>query len=276
VNCPFCAEVIKDGARRCPACKEALDEPGDAPPKSQGVSVVKVLVIVGAVLFLVMMGVGVLAALLMPALMKAKEKANRTKCANNMRQIALGAIQYSDDNRFFPHIHGLTQLDGDVHTSDTPRALRLVVNAHDIDSAELFICPSSTDRAMLGQSPMPDPATWQWGGTEAAHPPLDPLADDPRLDQTDELSYGWTRKGLTSNSRSTNLISADRAVVEETALDLLHGNHVDGWNVGQVDGTVNWLATRSQPFPGSYLTKTDGPECGCLSIKVQDDPSALR
>jgi prepilin-type N-terminal cleavage/methylation domain-containing protein len=41
--------------------------------------------------------IAILAALLLPALAKAKEKAHRTVCKNNMRQVALAAIMYADE-----------------------------------------------------------------------------------------------------------------------------------------------------------------------------------
>src|SRR5262245_27272740 len=42
--------------------------------------------------------IAILASLLLPALAKAKEKANRIYCLNNMKQIAISAHLYADDN----------------------------------------------------------------------------------------------------------------------------------------------------------------------------------
>ena len=43
--------------------------------------------------------IGILAALLLPAMAKAKEKAQRTKCLSNLKQFDLGLINYASDNR---------------------------------------------------------------------------------------------------------------------------------------------------------------------------------
>lgn len=41
--------------------------------------------------------IGILASMLLPALGKAKEKANGAKCINNLRQIGLAMLQYAED-----------------------------------------------------------------------------------------------------------------------------------------------------------------------------------
>src|SRR4029077_19265835 len=43
--------------------------------------------------------IAILAALLLPALAKAKAKAQGTHCLNNLRQLQLGWIMYANDNR---------------------------------------------------------------------------------------------------------------------------------------------------------------------------------
>ncbi|MBL4848967.1 MAG: DUF1559 domain-containing protein [Planctomycetes bacterium] len=43
---------------------------------------------------------------MVPALTKAKEGANRAKCANNLRQIGLAGIQYADNTRAYPYANG--------------------------------------------------------------------------------------------------------------------------------------------------------------------------
>lgn len=48
-------------------------------------------------LLLVVAIIGILSALLLPALSNAKEKSRRTRCVNNLRQMGVGSLLYADD-----------------------------------------------------------------------------------------------------------------------------------------------------------------------------------
>jgi prepilin-type N-terminal cleavage/methylation domain-containing protein len=59
--------------------------------------------------------IAILAAMLLPALSRAKERARRTQCKSNLRQVTLGAMMYADD--FASHYPDNTLANGNKQVS---------------------------------------------------------------------------------------------------------------------------------------------------------------
>lgn len=223
----------------------------------------------------------VLAAFSGPVFRRNREGCCRTKCSSNLRQLGLAAVQYGDDKRFLPHLGSLRALDGDIRSSDTPRAVRALAWYGYHDNPEGFVCPQSDDVNL----PIGDASVLEnmrlWGYARDYAEPGDPrnttspFADqatrDPTLLETSELSFGLTRRGLTRNVASGVVLGADRSVRVEgdpgakVSSPGDYGNHPDGWNVLNADCTVEFVASSVENYQ-----RLAGLEKGQAALPLSD------
>jgi len=101
--------------------------------KRHGFTLIELLVVIAII--------AILAAILFPVFAKAREKARQSSCSSNLKQIALGVIQYSQDyDEKFPHA-----------VTGTPPAIWLLneVLAPYIKNDQIWQCPSKKDSVVL-------------------------------------------------------------------------------------------------------------------------------
>ncbi|MBP9900686.1 MAG: prepilin-type N-terminal cleavage/methylation domain-containing protein [Verrucomicrobiota bacterium] len=123
--------------------------------RARGFTLIELLVVIAII--------GILAALLLPALGRAKERGQSTACLGNLKQLAVAWVMYADDfSQQFPsnkstRVNGIQQntqgswVEGNAQVDSTPAGLARGVLYPYVPAPAVFHCPA--DRTVVTGQP---------------------------------------------------------------------------------------------------------------------------
>jgi prepilin-type N-terminal cleavage/methylation domain-containing protein/prepilin-type processing-associated H-X9-DG protein len=234
--------------------------------KMKGFTLVELLVVIGIIALLI--------AILLPALNKARETANRAKCSANLRQIGQAMLLYCSDNQgMYPCTQYTTgtavnatmvqgvggsnpfTVTGAGVVNNVPMAYFLLMRTEKLTSA-VFVCPSSSNTPDTFTIAAPNTALSQTNFTNAIN--LSYSFQNPYANQTGITNgFGWLQGNFDANfafgadlnpggqyKNVTNGISLLKLTTASSPLQLRSGNSLnhnqDGQNVLFADGHVEF------------------------------------
>jgi prepilin-type processing-associated H-X9-DG protein len=231
---------------------------------------------------------------------RAREQANRIKCASNLRQIGLGIQMYANENKgAFPRTYFDAATDPAVIADTTgfntsasfgsPQPVGvdnvcssffLVLKSQDLTS-EVFICPSSQgERDLFGGGTKDDRSNWTSIPLNLTYSYIVPFPTLTARNAGFKINFTLTsdfaiaadiNPGTTGGVPTDNVLQASTAPRKAMADANTNNHNGDGQNVLYADGHVEFANT---PYAGSPRPVANAPRDHIYTAGAIDNPGA--